>query len=698
MQNLSKRFSRFWLELKHRKTDRVLVVYAAAAFTIIQLVPTLQSALFLPDWTTTVVIIVLAVGFPISAILSWFYDISPGRIEKTKPLGEAKRPPVQKELRRWKSATLISVMIIIILVLFNIISSSIEASEIKQAEKTIAVLPFENHSSDIELSNIGEVLESIIISELHKISEFSVRQRSAVMEFRDNKKSSPEVARKLKVFFLITGELYKTRNHILLSLNLINAKKDKVVWADHFVFTGENDIYSEKINDIPVQIARNLLVSLSPETKRKIRNKPTSSAAAYMNYIQGNNKQEDAHNAHELVSTGDSIFKDVSASTSFNRAIEFYDKAIKEDSTFALAYAKRSITRSWGCNAGHFTSDTDRVKCWNDAQMAIKLNRELIEGWIAIGFYYYYFVQDYDKALEWFAKAGEKEPYNWESKYYPALVLRANGQWDQSQKLMRQVGKINPQDALILTNVGLSYDYLHQYDTAIYYHNKAIEAMPRWSGPYNNKIESLIARYGNTVEAKAVMDTALIYTSGYGIQKTRINLDLYNGKFNEALFIAGYVDPSKFYEQGERDLLFAKIYSCLNNESFALVYYKSALEFYSKKYAEDPKDFESLSLKGMAAAGLNDRLNAVRWGEIAVDSCGKHLFRIADRSVDLAQIYVMAKEYDKAISLIAKLLENASPLSTAKLQLDPVWKPLNNIPAYKQLIAKYSVRNNGKGN
>jgi TolB-like protein len=697
MPNVSDRFSRFWLELKHRKTDKVVVVYAAAAFTIIQIVPTLQTALYLPDWTTTIVIIILAVGFPVSVIASWFYDISPGKIERTKPLSEIKSPPVQKELKKWKGATLISVLVIIGLVLFNIISSSIEASEIRQTEKTIAVLPFDNLSSDEELTNMCEALESFIITELNKIKEFTVRQRDAVMEFRVKKKSNPEIARKLKVFFIVTGDLIKTRNHILLNVNLVRAKNDKVVWAEHYTFNKEDEIF-EKLNEMPVQIARNLLVNLTPETKRKIRNKPTRSAAAYMNYIKGNNSQDDAHNAHELVSTGDSIFKDLTASTSFNKAIEFYDKAIREDSTFALAYAKRSITRSWGCNTGHFNSDSDKIKCWYDAEKAMKLDGELTEGWIAIGFYYYYFVQDFDKALEWFSKAGEKEPDNWESKYYPALVLRANGLWIQSQKLMRQVGKIKPQDALILTNVGLSYQYLHQYDSAIYFHDKAIEALPRWTGPYNNKIESLIARYGNTVEAEAVMDTALIYTSGYGLQDVRINLDLYKGKFNEALFMAGYVDPSKFYEEGERDLLFAKIYTCLNNESFAKQYYFSALEFYSKKYAEDPKDFESLSLKGIAAAGLHDRLNAVKWGETAVNFCGKHVFRIADRTVDLAQIYIMVKEYDKAIKLIDKLLEGASPLSPAKLQLDPVWKPLYNIPAYKQLIAKYPIRNKGKGN
>ncbi len=91
MSGIANRFSKFWIELKRRKTDRVIVVYAAAAFTIIQLVPTLQSALFLPDWTTTIVSNHISIGFPVAAIFSWFYEIVPGGIERTKPLSDKSR-------------------------------------------------------------------------------------------------------------------------------------------------------------------------------------------------------------------------------------------------------------------------------------------------------------------------------------------------------------------------------------------------------------------------------------------------------------------------------------------------------------------------------------------------------------------------------------------------------------------------------
>jgi TolB-like protein len=691
MSGITNRFSKFWLELKRRKTDRVIVVYAAAAFTILQLIPTLQTALFLPQWTTTIVVVVLAIGFPLAAIFSWFYEVVPGGIERTKPLSDTSRTTIQTQLRTWKSATMISIMVIIGLVLFNVISSRIEATEIRQAEKTIAVLPFDNLSTDEDLSNTSDVITAIIINELSKINELTVRSRSSVLEFKAKKRPNPEIARKLKVFFVVTGELLKNKNHILLNVNLIRAKKDKVIWADHYTIDQEGGIDVEKLTEIPVQIAYNLLVSLTAETKREIRNKPTRSAAAYLNYVEGNNSQDDAHNSTVLVSTGDSIFKDLTAATSFDKAIEFYDKAIKADSAFALAYAKRSITRSWGCRAGHFTSKDDMEKCRNDAEHAMMLDKTLTEAWIATGFYYYYFEEDFNKALEWFGKVKEREPDNWQCKYYMALVLRAKNEWNQSQKLMDEVGRSNPQDALVLTNIGLSYHCLHNYDTAVYYHDKAIQIMPRWTGPYDNKIESLISRDGNTREAEVVMDTALLNAPGGQLYVLRIYIDLYNGRFNEALFKAGFVDPSKYYNQGQKDLLFAKIYSCLNNPSFAREYYKTAFEFYNKEYTNHPRDLEALSFKAIAAAGLNDRNNAIEWSQNAVNLTMNYADK-ADRKTDLAQIYAMVKEYDKAINLIEELLSGPSNLSLGKLRLDPVWKPLLEIPEFRVLAAKYVIK------
>jgi uncharacterized membrane protein (DUF106 family) len=82
------KISQFWLELKRRKVVRVITVYAAVAFVILQLVEILTPSLRLPDWTMNFILVVLIVGFIIAIILSWIYDITPKGIEKTKPVFE----------------------------------------------------------------------------------------------------------------------------------------------------------------------------------------------------------------------------------------------------------------------------------------------------------------------------------------------------------------------------------------------------------------------------------------------------------------------------------------------------------------------------------------------------------------------------------------------------------------------------------
>ena len=90
-------FERFWHELKRRKTIRVITVYAAAAFIILQLLDIIAKPLQLPDWTMTFMIVLLCVGFIIGVLLSWIYDITPTGVQKTKPVGHTKNKEVLKD-------------------------------------------------------------------------------------------------------------------------------------------------------------------------------------------------------------------------------------------------------------------------------------------------------------------------------------------------------------------------------------------------------------------------------------------------------------------------------------------------------------------------------------------------------------------------------------------------------------------------
>ena len=116
------KLSQFWQELKRRKVVRVITVYAAAAFVILELVDIVTEPFGLPDWTMILVVVLLTVGFIISVIISWIYDVHPeGGIVKTEPSKKVIEDSIPPSSKGWKIARYISFVVIVGLIVLNVI-------------------------------------------------------------------------------------------------------------------------------------------------------------------------------------------------------------------------------------------------------------------------------------------------------------------------------------------------------------------------------------------------------------------------------------------------------------------------------------------------------------------------------------------------------------------------------------------------
>jgi hypothetical protein len=108
MPTYPNKLSQFWQELKRRRVVRVIIFYAAAAFVILELVSIIVEPLKLPEWSLPMVIILLCIGFIISIILSWIFDITPKGIKKTKPIEHTKKRkkdyPLSDKLSRFENS------------------------------------------------------------------------------------------------------------------------------------------------------------------------------------------------------------------------------------------------------------------------------------------------------------------------------------------------------------------------------------------------------------------------------------------------------------------------------------------------------------------------------------------------------------------------------------------------------------------
>jgi len=335
MANKPKKGRSFLHELKRRNVFRVIAVYAGAAFVIIELINNVVDPLRLPGWLPTVVILLLIVGFPVTAILSWIFDLTPEGVKVTGSLEDSEEVQEAGESgrRRLKASDIIIAVLIIVvgmLVYPKIFGGDkFEDARDPEGKVAIAVMPFENLSGDT-LYNIWQGgFQNLLISTLSNSEELSVRKYQAVNDVLNNKKDvnlsslSPSfinvLGQKLDTKTLILGNILKAGSKIRITAQLIDAETEEIYKTYQVDGNSENDLFN-LADDLSGKIKNYIEIKKisdqydSPELQG---NSMTNSSEAFKNYIRG----WDAFKYVELES-----------------AVAWFTKAIEEDSTFINAY------------------------------------------------------------------------------------------------------------------------------------------------------------------------------------------------------------------------------------------------------------------------------------------------------------------------------------------------------------------------
>jgi TolB-like protein len=431
----------FWQELKRRNVVRRNTVYAATAFVILEVVSIVEDPLKLPEWILLVVIVLLSIGFIVSIILSWIYDITPEGIEKTKPVHEISKEDKPITSKGWKIASYISFIAIVCLILLNIIPRINRYEENVILEKSIAVLPFENMSDEERYVHIGDAFTDEIIMELQKIKAFDrVLSRTSTMQYSENRPTIPEIAEKLNVNYIIEGSIQRLGDDVRVRVQFIRAINEDHVWADS---------YNEEINEIEdilriqsqiaMSIAEELQAVITPEEKQLIDKVPTTSLAAYEFYqraiaehekhwLKWNNMEavERAEDLYLLALEYDSTFaqayvglaevywhkhyKDILSENYLDSMLILANKALSFDGQLAIAYKARG-DYYWMNNAKE-----QAIKEYNEA---IKLNPNLWAVYLNSSFLY----DDEVKIIENLLKAASLHKGFYLSRFYRLIGI-----------------------------------------------------------------------------------------------------------------------------------------------------------------------------------------------------------------------------------------------------------------------------------
>ena len=306
-------------QLKRRNVLRMGALYLGAAWLVMQVLDVLEGPLSLPAWIGFTVLAVLAVGFPIALILSWFYEVTPEGITRDDDVG----PDTSAAVSGRRVDFIIIAVMAAALLLFAYDKWWTEPPP----ERSVAILPFVAMSSGEDDGYFADGLTEEILNALAQLPELRVTARTSSFFFKGKDIPVPEVARLLNVAHVVEGSVRRDGERLRITSQLIRAADGFHMWSQTYDRTSE-DIFTVQ-QDIAEKVAETLEVVLDDEALRRMRAIQINNVEAFIAYQKGLDAYASAH------TEGQMIEKLVIAN-------EYFDKALAAQPTLYAARVLRA--------------------------------------------------------------------------------------------------------------------------------------------------------------------------------------------------------------------------------------------------------------------------------------------------------------------------------------------------------------------
>ena len=424
------KLSLFWQELKRRKVFRIIAMYAATAFIILEAADIILPRLGLPDWTITFLIIIIIIGFPVAAIVSWIFDITPEGIIKTK-LGETEKKNTQafrprSSLFNANNIVITILFIAVCILLYPKISghqiTEETGLESSKSNNLIAVLPFSNTKSDPETDYLGFAIADQIIGNLVYLNNITVRSSGSVRKYAKQVIDPTAAGDSLKVDYVLTGNYLNEANMIRLNVELVKVHTNELIWREHI----EVDFNSTfELQDIVSQkVIEGLNIQFSQTELDKIGKDVPNNPLAYEYYLRSI--------SYPFTNEGDRI------------AIEMLKKSIELDSTYAPAYAQLGDRTHRLAQFGLHDPEETR-KSENYYLKALSLNEGNIYALANLAQIYTETAR-IEKAVEFTNQILEINPNNAEAHFSLGYIYRYAGMNHEAIQEMEKAISIDPEN------------------------------------------------------------------------------------------------------------------------------------------------------------------------------------------------------------------------------------------------------------
>jgi TolB-like protein/Tfp pilus assembly protein PilF len=413
-------------ELKRRNVLRMAVLYAVAAWLVMQVAEVLIGLADLPAWLGPAILAVLAVGFPIALIISWFYELTPEGLALDKDVSPM---DVAAHAGSRRADVIVIAMLAAAVILFAYDKWWPE----EPLENSIAVLPFENLSGDPEQEYFSDGISEEILNLLAQIEPLKVIARTSSFSFKDKDVDIATVAARLNVSHVLEGSVRRSGDQLRIAAQLIDATDSTQVWSQTYdlgpgdVFVIQDEIAAAISDSLKVQLE---LAEGEPVLPHVFR---AANAGAYDAYLKGRD-----------------LFRN-RGRDNIEAAIREFERALRLDENFAPAHAQLAIATAFLGIQGTLSMERVTRIAVPHLERADRLAPNLAEvhaGWALLAD----LEGDYEAEVEHAKRALEINPVYGDALNSMYIALIFLGRYDEQDEVMERSHSVDPADHVVRFN------------------------------------------------------------------------------------------------------------------------------------------------------------------------------------------------------------------------------------------------------
>jgi len=550
-------------------------------------------------------------------------------------------------------------------------------------ERSIAVMPFENLSSDKENAYFAEGIQDEILTRLSKITDLKVISRTSTQHYKSAPENLPEIAKQLGVAHILEGSVQKSGDAVRVNVQLIKAATDSHLWSDTFD-RKMTDIFSVE-SEVSKTIADQLRAKLTSQEQKVLAAKPTDNPQAYDAYLRG------------LAYTLKTAFTPANSLA----AQKYLKEAVQLDPKFTLGWALLSYVDA----SGYLTQSLQptaalREEARQAADTALRLQPNLGEALLAKGFYHYACLKDYDTASKYLEQAERLLPHNSRVLQGLAYVERRRGNWDKSEAYFNEAEKLDPRNVNLLSQHARSYVCLRRFPEALTKLEQILNITP-------DDIDTLVLKAriaqaeGDLPRASALLAPLRPGIGYVNALETQVYQAILESRpapvIAQLKEILATPDQALGFYVGELRFWLGWAQEVAGDHAAARESWTQARTELEPFLKEQPENFILIGDLALTNVALGDNDAALTLVERALA-----LFPIdkdaltGPRPLDiLARVAARVGDPDRSISTLEKLLSIPyeaplaanPPLTPALLRLDPMFEPLRKDPRFQKLVA-----------